>query len=197
MTSKTNPICRVCGTELNEENWYSSRQKNSDYICKSCHAEKSRQWLKANPEKAKARWTRWHRKQGQQPFDENKKCASYLGVYIAEWALSQAFKNVKRMPVNNPGFDLICNKGKIDVKSACLRKDSRWQFHIDHNTIADYFLCLAFDNREDLNPMYAWLIPGVKVNHLVSTTIAVTTIHKWDAYKLDVTKVAMCCDAIK
>ena len=108
------------------------------------------------------------------------------------------------MPYGHKGFDFFCNKGKkIDVKSACIYIDNRgnrsdsWSFHIHRNSIADYFLCLAFDNREDLNPLHIWLIPGHIVNHLKGATIAESTLSKWDEYKLDINKVATCCNSMK
>ena len=108
------------------------------------------------------------------------------------------------MPYGNPGYDFICNHGKkIDVKSSCALKDTRWNsatswaFHINHNTTADYFLCLAFDNREDLNPLHAWLLPGSKFNNFSKVQISLSTIHKWDAYALDISKISDCCDAMR
>ena len=210
---KTNPICRVCEIELNEENWYPSHQKRNEHICKGCsnkrvkawrkaNPEKDREyshsWRKANPEKAKASWTRFKRKRGERPFNENKECPSFLGVHIAERVLIHVFKNVKRMPMNNPGYDVICNRDKlIDIKSACMRKNGNWEFAINHNTIADFFLCLAFDNREDLTPLHAWLLPGSKVNLRTSISIRPSTLQKWDAYALDISKISECCDMMR
>ena len=196
---KTNPTCRKCDVELNDENWYPSLQKINSHICKSCNDKSVTQWRKANPEKARVIQIRHDRKRGERPMGENKECAAYLGVYVAEGILSQAFKNVQRMPYGNPGYDFKCSNGfLIDVKSACKGKTQNgWRFRIDHNVVADYFLCLAFDNRENLNPLHVWLIPGAKLNHLKGTSIAPSTIHKWDAYRLDITKVMMCCDAMR
>ncbi len=28
--------CRICGVELGDENWYPSRKRRKDYICKAC-----------------------------------------------------------------------------------------------------------------------------------------------------------------
>ena len=179
MKTKTNPVCRVCGVELNDENWNPSYQKRNYYICKNCHVRETQQWKKANPEKARAQSERAHRKEGHQSMSKNKDCAVYLGVYIAEQVLSQAFKNIQKMPYGNPGYDFKCSNGfLIDVKSSCLYKDNGWSFTIEHNTIADYFLCLAFDNRANLNPLHVWLIPGEKINHLTSASISLSTIHK-------------------
>ena len=146
--------------------------------------------------------TRANRKRGVRSFTENKECAQYLGVHIAERVLSHVFKDVRVMPNCNQGYDFICNKGmKIDVKSSCqtggIRWECGWSFNIRHNTIADHFLCLAFDNREDLNPMHAWLLPGGKFNHLMRTSISPSTIHKWDAYMLDISRVSECCNIIR
>ena len=199
MTSKTNPKCRVCGIELNDETWFPSDRKKNIHICKSCRYKRRKQWVKANPNRAKILWTRNSRKRGYQPFNENKECPAFLGVHITEEVLSRVFKNVQRMPYGNPGYDFICNKGKrIDVKSSCKSKTrNNWIFTIRHNTIADYFLCLAFDNREDLNPLYVWLLPGNKLNHLKSTTISQSSIHKWDGYILDISKVITCCNTAR
>ena len=131
----------------------------------------------------------------------NKCCPDYLGVTVAEKVLSKVFKNVQRMPMNNPGFDFICGRGyKIDVKSACKLKDrNTWMFCINHNRIAGYFLVLAFDNRDDLNPLHVWLIPGRAVNHLSILAISLSTIEKWSQYELigKLDKVIACCNIMK
>ena len=196
--AKTNPTCKVCGVKLIDENWQPSYQKKHDHICKKCECERTRQWRKANPEKAKAISTRNNRKRGKQPMNENKKCASYLGVYVAERVLSHVFKNVQQMPYGNPGYDFICNKGyMVDVKSSCLHRDNTWLFHIDHNAIADYFLCLAFDNRQDLNPLHVWLIPGCDINDHISVSISKPTVGKWQQYERSVDQVTTCCNTMK
>jgi len=198
---------------MNGENWYPSYRKINSRICKECEREQKRVWLKANPEKSKEYQARWRkvnpekakessirgsRKTGCLPMGKNRECSSFFGIHIAERVLSRVFKNVKRMPVNNPGYDVICSRDKkIDIKSSCLHKNGCWCFNITCNTTADFFLCLAFDNREDLNPLHAWLIPGGKVNHRAGVTISPTTLHKWDAYRLDTTKISACCDTLR
>lgn len=220
--------CRKCGHILNDDNWSFSCQKNASYICKECQREQSRLWYKknsdkkraygslwqkanpdkvnaktrlwrnANPDKARAQYTRASRKRGQLPMSKNKDCTSYLGVHIVEGVLGHVFKDVEVMPYGNPGYDVVCNKGKkIDFKGSCLHKNGRWSFHIGCNTIADYFLFLAFDNIEDLNPLHVWLIPGDVVNHLTGVGISPSTVSKWDMYKLDVDNVINCCDVIR
>lgn len=133
------------------------------------------------------------------PYSKNKECSLYLGVHVAERILSDVFEDVERMPMHNPGYDVICNKGKrVDIKSSCKQKgQNQWAFHIARNTIADYFLCLAFDNREDLNPLHVWLIPGSELNHLTSATISESTLHKWDEYSLDISKVKDGCNVAR
>ena len=195
---ESNKVCVKCGVDLNDENWQPSHRKNYDYVCKECNIKKGRQWRQANIEKYKATYIRAHRKQGQRPLNENKECSSYLGVYIAERVLSHVFKDVKRMPYGNPGYDVICNRDKlIDIKSSCIQKDGRWSFTINHNTTADFFLCIAFDNREDLTPLHAWLLPGAKVSHLTGASISLNMVDKWDAYRLDLSKITTCCDIMR
>lgn len=139
---------------------------------------------------------------GVKPMSENRECGGYLGIYISERVLAMVFKDVVKMPVNHPGYDFICAMGKmVDVKAATMRVRDfgtpAWSFHIRNNTIADYFLCVAFDNRCNLNPMHIWLIPGDVVNTKQSATISIGTLGKWDEYKLDITKVITCCDKMK
>lgn len=112
-----------------------------------------------------------HTKGTKRPMGENKSCSSYLGVYIAERVLSKIFSNIIRMPYGNKGYDFICQKGyKIEVKSSCLRTQKRrrkvhtkWDFGVNKNGVADYFIFVAFDNREDLNPCHVWLIKGTEI----------------------------------
>lgn len=196
------PICIKCGTLLTDENWYPSGPATCRYICKSCTNSLQRAWAKANPEKRRKQVEKSSRKRGGLPMSENKESPQFLGCHIAERVLQRVFKNVEKMPYNNRGYDFICNKGKkIDVKSACLyisrRRSPKWTFAIRQNTVADYFLCLAFDNRESLKPMYLWLLPGSEFNHLMAATIYTTTVSRWEMFKLPLNKVIMCCNSFE
>ena len=135
-------------------------------------------------------------------MSKNRSCALFLGCYIAERLLSNIFKNVKRMPNNNQGYDFICsNNYLIDVKSSCthllLSGNKSWRFNINYNTVADYFLCIAIDNRNNLNPLHLWLIPGNVLSHLVGTSISETTLNKWIEYEKPIDNVISCCDKMK
>lgn len=106
------------------------------------------------------------------------------------------------MPHGNPKLDFICNRGKkIDVKTACTTlnhgKNPYWLFHVDHNTTADFFICLAFDNRTDLTPLHLFMIPGKEVNNQSSISSAPSRIHKWDKWKMDINDAQLCCTEIK
>lgn len=195
-------ICIKCGDVLNDDNWYPSNKTNRMYICKSCTNTQTSEWRMANPEKYLAVRLRSSKKQGNVPMGERRDCPAFLGIHVAERVLSHVFKNVKRTPYNNKGFDFICNRGmKIDVKSSCTRmlhnRSNLWQFCIANNEIADYFILIAFDNREDITPLHIWMMPGNGVNHLSTLSISESTIHKWDEYRLDINKVVACCDAMK
>lgn len=140
-------------------------------------------------------------KRGQQSMYINKLCSSYLGIVIGERLCRHLFKDVEVMPHGNPGFDIICNKGKmIDVKTSSMLLDCgnpRWKFHIEHNKTADFFICVAFDNRTDLNPLYMWMIPGYEVNNQGLISIAISRIHKWDKWKRDINDAQLCCAEMK
>ena len=94
-------------------------------------------------------------------MSENKECSKYLGVHICENKefISKIINIVESMQCNNPGYDIICGKGKkIDIKCSCLIYNKEWHFSIKKNKIADYFLMIAFDNRETLNVQHIWLV---------------------------------------
>ena len=192
--------CRECDVPLVvDENITQYRIDHRQYICRSCRREYDQEYRQKHREHNRNRLREYTHRMGiRHPMSENRACSSFLGVYVAEQVLSHVFKNVERMPYINSGFDFICGQGyKIDVKSSCSRKNGGWAFHIKRNTIADYFLCLAFDNRQDLNPLYIWLIPGDNLNHLTGASIQPSTIHKWDEYRLDISKVITCCNVMK
>ena len=196
---KTIHECRVCRDVLTNENWSPSFQKKGDSICKECHTKNVRLYQKNNPDKVKAVYERCHKNNGGLPMGKNKDCPSYLGVHVAELLLRHLYNDVEVMPYGTPGYDIICNKGmKIDVKSGCIIKNRHgWMFHINHNIIADYFICVAFDNREDLNPLHIWLIPGHVLNHLTGASISPSSVHRWNAYKQNIGEALACCDSIK
>lgn len=123
------------------------------------HCAKRRGYKNDTERKKEQRWNRGVRS----PMSENEDCAYYLGIHIAERLLSTIYQDVTRMPANYPYYDFICNKGyKIQVKARCILKSKhgypRWEFKIDYNDVADYFILVAFDNRDNLNPMHIWLI---------------------------------------
>lgn len=99
-------------------------------------------------------------------MSKSKNSTYYLGIHIAERTIARfvlpiILRNIKKeMPTNNQGFDFILEKDiKIDVKSSCLKAGNRkWQFKIDHNNIADYFMLIAIDNRTEINVVHIWLI---------------------------------------
>lgn len=128
---------------------------------------------------------------------KNKNCASFLGS-IAEELLAKTFKDVRRMPSGNCGYDIICNQNfKIDIKSSATGYKGYWVFTINKNTIADYFLCIAFESREDLNPVHLWLIPGEDINNIGMITINKSTIIKWTKYEQLLDRVLACCDVMR
>jgi len=182
--------CYKCG-DSKELDQFNKRKREKDghtCICRTCGNKESR---KNNREVM-----------GHLPMSENKECPQYLGIVIAERLVRHLFENVVRMPNNQPGFDFICAHEKmIDVKSACItmnnNKNPHWRFAINKNQTADYFLLLSFNNRQNLDPLHQWLIPGDILNHLVCTTISPSTIDKWDEYRQPIVQAQMCCSNMK
>ena len=199
-----NHICRVCKVKLDDINCTSARLKNSQYICDTCEYNRKRKWYIDNREYELEKVKKYQQEHYVPKSPHNRNCSQFLGIHVAERVLSYVFENVKRMPNNNPGFDFICGKGyKIDVKSSVRlvsnnKYSDRWMFNIKRNKIADYFILLAFDNRDDLNPEYIWLFPANEISDTHGLSIGESTIHKWDEYKINnIDKVINCCDTIK
>ena len=179
-------LCNVC---------HENKKHHAHGMCDSCY---TKWWKRQFPAQYKAKEAKQRIKNGHLPYSQNKTCPMFLGVHVAEQVLAKVFKNVIQMPINNPGYDFICNKGmKIDVKSSCLRSNGQWTFEIHKNQTADYFLCLAFDNRQQLTPLHAWLLPGKDINHLVKASISKPTLSKWDAHELDIHTIVKCCDSLR
>lgn len=215
--------CIICGKNKPLSEFYShktGRQAGQSYSrCKHCDKATSVEWKKSNPEKAKAINSKWrnanperarqldreHRyRHGAKPASENKACAVYLGCVVAETVLSKEFPGFKRMPYGNPNYDYECPKGfLIDIKSRCRshrknRKDF-WRFSIRNNKVADYFLCIAFDNRKLLNPEHLWLIPGDVINDRSDLTISSSpeSLDKWSQYERPLKNMLECCNKLR
>jgi len=194
--------CSKCHALKSVDEFYKYKSGNPRPDCIECNNEISRQWHIKNREyknKISREYNRFHR--NQIPMDKNKDCSSFLGVHVAERVLYNVFNNVELMPYGHPGYDFICNNGyKIDVKSSICHKYtawSGWQFAIRKNKIPDYFLLIAFDNREDLNPLHIWLIPSHVINNNVSVSIASHKTSRFIEYEKDISKVIQCCNVLK
>jgi hypothetical protein len=178
-------------------------QKRQYYVeHRESELERQRRYHAEHREAANERFRQARYNKGGQSMSENRSCSSFLGIYVAEQLLSHLFKNVTRMPNNNPGFDFICGQGyMVDTKSCCNKTSPYgkifWTFTIKHNPVADYFLCIAFDNRIDLNPLHYWLIPGGVLSHLVKATISESTLMKWAEYEKPIDEAICCCNTMK
>ena len=217
-----NKICSVCGiSKFIDEFHDDKRNKGSKRtICKKCISKRSkkyyqehkerinnygRKYKKEHKKEASEQNKKWYERTGRQQkgsksMYEDKTTHQYLGIVIAERLVRHLFNDVEVMPMHNPGFDFICNKGKkIDVKSCCTSKGKypHWAFNIDYNKTADFFICVAFDNIETLNPIYLWMIPGKELNKNSGKAIYPSTIHKWDEWKMDINDAQICCAELK
>ena len=198
-------ICKNCG----EEKYHAAKG-----LCATCYAKQSLPKIikckscgKLKPHNAFGLCHNcYQHKIGlHKPMHLNKSCSSYLGVVVAEKVLSKVFKNVKQMPNYNKSYDFICSKDmKIDVKSSTLHLDKRlpnykgrWNFHINKNTVPNYFLCIAFDNHSSLIPQHLWLIPSKKISHLIGLGISKLQTHKWTQYEQPLEKTLECCNELK
>lgn len=201
--------CSKCGISklLNEFHKDKSKKDGRKSCCGKCDNKRSKKYQQSHKKEITIQKKEWYERTGREKAGktsmyENKLCPVYLGVVIGEHLCHRLFKDVEVMPLNHSGFDIICNKGKkIDIKTACItlrnKKHPYWQFHIDRNITADYFILVAFDNRTDLNPLHMWMIPGSEINHLTGVSIKASTFHKWNKWKRDINDAQICCTEMK
>jgi len=169
--------------------------------CRFCSRAATKKWEQSDPDHRIER----RRITGEtRPISEAKDSSTYLGVYVAEKALSRFFDTIQRAPRCNRGYDFLCGRGfKIDVKSACRRLNSDeipcWYFNIKRNKVADYFLCLAFDDRDNLNPLHVWLIPAQDINTKAGFYIfdRPRSLSRWSKYERPLERVVSCCHVLK
>lgn len=201
-------LCSKCGKvkPLTEYHKYKSGNRKGFYRpeCILCLRKRDKNYGIRHRKEINEKQRKRKYSQGAKPARENKACPKYLGVVIAETVLSTFFDHLEHMPDNTPGYDFICGKGyKIDVKASTLHshkpKSNYWLFGINKNQIADYFLCLAFDNRESLQPLHIWLIPGAVINTKQTISIAdiSKTLSKWQPYEKPLDKVIHCCNLLR
>lgn len=187
-------LCSICNQRKPISEFYlrhGDREGEPYNSCKSCKNK---------------RVTECGHKSGRwQPMNEDRHCSFFLGIHVAERVLTGFFDKIQRMPLHNPGFDFLCGKGfKIEVKSSCLRPRLKrgpeyWAFNIRGNCIADYFLLLAFDNRESLEPQHVWLIPSRVASHLKNLVISnvPNSLAKWEMFERPLDKVTNCCESMR
>lgn len=195
--------CRICHETKSISEFYSNVRKDTGWrstesICKMCKNKYAANWAKENRDSINARRKAWRYRTGEnRPPDQNHECSLWLGN-IAESILMEAFGAIERMPPGNRGYDFICKNGyKIDAKSSCLLKKAKvWQFDINKNDIADYFICLGFDNRKSLIPTKVWLIKGELVRGRMCIAMGKHK-SKWDVYLRDINKIQNICNIKK
>jgi len=184
--------CQRCKELKSPEEFHNSKNSPDGKVewCKLCAKEYRKKHYKEQRKLA-----------GFTSMFENKNSPGYLGIVIGERLCQHLFKDVIKMPNNNPGFDIICNQGKmIDIKTACSRlsgKYLRWHFNIYKNKVANFFLCIAFDNRKNLTPLHIWMIPSDKINDKGNITIRNSTLHKWIQYERSIEELQICCITMK
>jgi len=201
-------LCSKCGKvkPLTEFYLHKSGKKKGKLRseCSYCDRMQRLEYRKSHREEENRKDREREYSRGASPARENKACPKYLGIIIAETVLSHFFDHLEHMPENTPGYDFICGKGfKIDAKSSALHHpknhNEQWLFSIKRNQIADYFLFLAFSDRETLEPVHVWLIPASQVNTKSCIGIYNTpkSLLKWQPYEKPLDRVIHCCNRLR
>jgi hypothetical protein len=176
--------CSICNVEkpLDAFNADYRMKDGKQSECKQCHAKRQLEWR--------------HRKGIMKPMNKNRNCPSFLGVHVAEQILSTVFSNVIRMPYGTRGYDFVCGKGfKVDVKSSCFcNNQNGWMFTFGNNTVADYFACIAFDNREFLNPLHLWIIPRFEIRGRKIVVVTISRLESFVKFEKSIDNIILACN---
>ena len=180
--------CTVCKKWKDESEFYIRSKYNQTLRseCKKCSNMSSKRWYDSNKDYVKELTDNRRWENGGTPMDKNIECTMYLGVHIAENLWNVILTDSVLMNPANPGYDILFNDNiKIDIKASVLRIDDEypcWSFNIQYNKIPDFFGLTAFDNRDNLNIQYMWLIPGYKINDKYRIRIYPKKINNWKKY---------------
>jgi hypothetical protein len=196
--------CRGCGQiKLNSE-FTPRKDRRGGYrsSCRECVAKKSEIRRRAA---------------GVLPYNESTDSSAYLGVFvgedqIADLILRQWYKNVIHMPGGTFEHDfLVLDDGvllKIEVKtSSRLHRRpgeyDRWQFNIDRNKTANWFLLIALNSFVDERTPFPkvehiWYIPSYEVDtDKKYLTIGELTMKKWSKWERHIQDVKQCCNELR
>ncbi len=218
-TPEATKKCSKCGQikQLDAFPIRNDRPSGRQAGCKEClkkynreHASEYKAWCDANREHLNEYSREYNHRTGRcSPMSENKQSSLYLGVCIAETALCSVFKDAERMPFGTPGYDILCDGIKIDVK--CSTKISRtlvvrkknythdmWRFKIGYNKTADVFAFIALNDRTSLTPVHVWLVPGAWVNAKDGVTISnsESVLMKWKRFEINTDTISQNMDHI-
>jgi len=101
----------------------------------------------------------WRHERGENlPLEFNEDCSSWFGDFT-ENLMIHRYPGAKKMPYGNQGFDYLWNGEKIDNKGRCLKyygNWSGWGYDIGYNNVTKKFILSGWDNRESLNPLFAF-----------------------------------------
>lgn len=107
--------CRVCNTELTDENWMPSLKAKNCVICRGCNNEKGRQWRAKNNDKAKSYSRKWYYANPKKNHDTTTKHRRKLRIEtLIEYGGKCERCGIDDLDVLD--IDHIYNDGAIDRK---------------------------------------------------------------------------------
>lgn len=108
--------CRICGTELNENNSHKYNVKHRDYICISCRKRELSEWRIKNKENIKISNQKHYRKNRESILKKNT-------VYNRNHRITTTDENGKQITIktNKRKHTLICE--------LCGRESTRTSYH--------------------------------------------------------------------
>lgn len=78
-------ICKQCGVELIDDNWYASFKKSYNYICKECAKKQSSKWITENKEKVRI-YEKKSKSKRKEKNKENSKAYYHKRPDVGMWS---------------------------------------------------------------------------------------------------------------
>lgn len=166
-------ICEKCGEFKDNE---------AKGMCSKCYQRTKRE---GKTIEEKNEWN--HRSGRTQSMIDNKACSSHLGFYLANNIMRELYPDAEEMPYGNSGFTHILHGKYYQVVTSTPKQvgnKSPWfGFHTRQNTICDYFIFLAFRDRESTIPTQIWKVPNFgDIQDKKLTSISLSRLSKWDCF---------------
>lgn len=106
-----------------------------------------------------------------------------MGKYVSMDTFKRMFPEAIYNKSNE--YDFMLGGKTLKTRASALGKRGSWTFVLPGNQSPDTYVLMAFDNSVDRNLLHMWCIPRDVYKKFATIYIYVSTISKWDEYRVD------------